>query len=177
MNMNWLIVILNITFASTAALLCVLGWKTLKSIRHLNMGKAFWIPVFVSGLFFSIGCIITIFNEVGFSLAISNEIVQFAQLIALCFISGGIYAYSKNIRKNLPEKLIIPEATFAENDKVKVGIMPTPPFDNRIMTSNNLRVETASGCNHQLGYLRTVPINTSLPEECLGCAKIIECKH
>jgi hypothetical protein len=166
MNMNWL-----------ATLLCVLGWNTFKNIRRLNMGKSFWIPVFVSGLFFSIGSIITIFNEVGLSFTITNEIVQFSQLTALCFISGGIYAYSKNIRKNLLEKLIIPETNFAENDKMEVGIMPTPSFDNRTVTSNNLRVKTSSVCNHQFGYLATFPINTSFPEECVSCAKITECKH
>jgi uncharacterized membrane protein YedE/YeeE len=107
--MNWLTLILNITFASVAILLCVLGLSTLKTIRHLNVGKTFWIPVFVSGLLFSIGSITTIFNEVGLSLTSINEIGQIAQLIALCFLSGGIYSYSRTIRKNLSEKFIIPE--------------------------------------------------------------------
>jgi hypothetical protein len=40
-----------------------------------------------------------------------------------------------------------------------------------------LRIEAASGCSHQLGYLRTLPIHASLPEECLSCDKIIACKH
>jgi hypothetical protein len=175
--MNWLTLILNITFASIATLLCVLGLSTLKTIRHLNMGKAFWIPVFVSGLFFSIGSITTIFNEVGLSLTSTNEIVQIAQLTALCFLSGGIYGYSKRIRKNLSEKLIIPEAISTQNDKMEAHIAHTRSVDKRTMTSNNLRIETASGCNHQLGYLRTFPINASLPEECLSCDKVMECKH
>lgn len=175
--MNWLIIISNITVASIATLLCVLGLSTLKTIRHLNMGKSFWIPVFVSGLLFLIGSITTIFNEVGLSLTSTDEIVQITQLIALCFLSGGIYGYSRRIRKNLLEKYTIPEAISTQNDKMEAHVVPTRSVDKRTMTSNDLRIETASRCNHQFGYLRTLPINASLPEECLGCDKLIKCKH
>lgn len=175
--MDWLIIILNITFALISALLCVLGWSTLKTIRHLNVGKRFWIPVCVAGILFSIGSITTIFNEVGLSLPSIIEIGQITQLIALCFLSGGIYGYSKSIRKNLSEKFIIPTATSTQNGKMEAVIAPKPSVNKRTMTSNNLRIETASGCSHQFGYLHTFPINASLPEECLSCDKVIECKH
>jgi hypothetical protein len=175
--MNWLIIISNISFALISTLLCVIGLKTLKIIRHLNVGKTFWIPVGVAGLLFSIGSIATLFNEVGLSLPSSTEIVQIIQLIALCFLSGGIYGYSKNIRKNLAEKIIIPEAISTQNGKMKTYIASTPSVDKRIMTSNNLRIEAAPGCSHQLGYLHTLPTNASLPEECLSCDKVIDCKY
>jgi hypothetical protein len=35
--------------------------------------------------------------------------------------------------------------------------------------------ESGSECSHYFGYLRTLPKNASLPDECLGCSKIIEC--
>lgn len=35
--------------------------------------------------------------------------------------------------------------------------------------------ETPSTCLHDFGYLGTLPRNTSIPDECLGCAKIIDC--
>ena len=177
MGMDWLIISLNITFALISTLLCVLGWSTLKTIRHLNVGKTFWIPVCVAGLLFSIGSITTIFNEVGLSLPNITEIGQITQLTALCFLSGGIYGYSKNIRKNLSEKFSIPEAISTQNSKMEADIAPTPSVDKMTVTSNNLKVEAASGCSRQFGYLRTFPINASLPEECLSCDKIMECKH
>ena len=175
--MNWLILISNSTFALIAALLSMLGVGTLKTIRHLNTGKTFWIPVFASGILFSIGSIITIFNEVGLSLPSTEEIVTVTQLIALCFLSGGIYSYSRMIRKNIPEKYLIPEKGSTQNDKMKADVSPTRSADERTMTSNNLRIEPASRCNHQLGYLRTLPANASIPEECLRCDQIINCKH
>jgi len=175
--MNWLILISNSTFALIAALLSVLGVSTLNTIRRLNTGKTFWIPVFASGLLFSIGSIITIFNEVGLSLTSIEEIVPITQLIALCFLSSGIYSYSRMIIKNIPEKHLIPEKGSTQNDKMKANVFPTRPADERTMTSNNLRIETVSRCNHQLGYLRTLPTNASIPEECLRCDQIINCKH
>jgi hypothetical protein len=30
-------------------------------------------------------------------------------------------------------------------------------------------------CAHQFGYLYALPKNTSIPNECLGCPKIVEC--
>ncbi len=175
--MDWLIIISNITFALISTLLCVLGWSTLKTIRHLNVGKRFWIPVCLAGTFFSIGSITTIFNEVGLSLPSIIEIGQITQLIALCFLLGGIYGYSKSIRKNLSEKFIIPTATSTQNDKMEAVIAPKPSVDKRATPSNNLKTKTASECSHEFGYLRTFPLNSSLPEECLKCDKVIECKH
>ena len=177
MNKNWLIISLNITFALISTLLCVLGWSTLKTIRHLNVGKKFWIPVCAAGLLFSIGSITTIFNEVGLSLPSITEIIQITQLIALCFLSGGIYGYANSIRKNVSEKFIISEAISTQNSKMEDDVAPTPSLDKITIASKKLRIEAASGCNHQLGYLRTFPVNSSLPEECFSCDKIMECKQ
>lgn len=30
-------------------------------------------------------------------------------------------------------------------------------------------------CYHDFGHLRTIPKNASIPNECLGCPKIVEC--
>lgn len=176
MAMNWLITVSNIAFASIAALLCVLSWKTLKNIRYLNVGKSFWIPAFVSGLLFAVGSIISIINELVLSLTAAVEIVQITELIAFCSLSVGIYSYSRMIRKNLPGKFIIPEAKSTQND-IDAYIASARSSEKTATALNNVTVETVSGCNHVLGYLSTFPDNTSLPEECLRCDKIMECKH
>ena len=174
--MNWLIIISNIAFGLIAALLCVLSRSTMKKIKHLNVGKTFWIPVFLSGLLFTICSIITIFNEVFFSLTIAVEIEQVTQLIAFCFLSVGVYSYSRMISKNLPAEYIVPEANSTQHDEMEAYIISTRSADKKA-TSSNLRIETVSGCNHQLGYLSTFPANSSLPEECLSCNKVMECKQ
>ena len=175
--MNWLIIVSNITFALIAALLCTLSWKTLKKIKHLNVGKSFWLPVFTSGLLFTICSIITIFNETVFTSTIAVEIEQVAQLIAFCSLSIGIYSYSKMIRKNLPADFTIPDAKSTQHGDVDAYIASTRSVGKKTLTQNNLNIETVSGCNHQLGYLSTFPTNSSLPEECLSCNKVMECKQ
>jgi DNA-directed RNA polymerase subunit RPC12/RpoP len=37
------------------------------------------------------------------------------------------------------------------------------------------KTEEAVACAHHLGYLKRRPKNTPIPEECLTCAKMIEC--
>jgi hypothetical protein len=175
--MNWLIIVSNITFGLTAALLCTLSWNTLKKIKHLNVGKSFWLPVFMSGLLFAICSIITIFNETFFSSTIAVEIEQVAQLIAFCSLSIGIYSYSKMIRKNLPADFIVPDANSTQHGDMDAYIASTRSVGKKTTTSSNLSIETVSGCNHQLGYLSTFPTNSSLPEECLSCNKVLACKQ
>ena len=174
--MDWLIIVSNIAFALIATLLSALGWRTLKNIRYLNVGKSFWIPIVVSGLLFAITSIITILNETVLSLTITVEIGQITQLIAFCFLSVGIYSYSRMIRKNLPDKYIVPEANSTQYGKME-AFAPAQSGEKKTKTSKNLGIETPSECNHQLGYLRTFPPNSSLPEECLSCNKVMECKQ
>jgi hypothetical protein len=174
--MDWTIITLNITFASAAALLCVLSWNTMKNIRYLNVGRSFWAPVFLSGLLFSISSIITILNELVLSATIAVEIGQVTELVAFCSLSVGVYCYSRMIRKNLPEKYIVPEDNSVQNDKMGPYVVSTQSSYKRTIASNNLGNSTSSGCSHELGYLRTFPVNASLPEECLSCGKVMECK-
>ena len=37
------------------------------------------------------------------------------------------------------------------------------------------KMEEAVACAHHLGYLKRRPKNTPIPEECLTCAKMIDC--
>jgi len=37
------------------------------------------------------------------------------------------------------------------------------------------KTEEAVACTHYLGYLKRRPKNTPIPEECLTCAKMIDC--
>jgi len=37
--------------------------------------------------------------------------------------------------------------------------------------------ERPSGCRHFFGYLRNMPKNTLIPDECLSCSKIVECLY
>ncbi len=37
--------------------------------------------------------------------------------------------------------------------------------------------EKTPECPHYFGYLRKLPRNVPIPDECLGCLRIVECLH
>jgi hypothetical protein len=174
--MNWLIIISNIAFGLISASLCVLGWNTLKAIKYLNVGKLFWIPLFLSCFLFTISSLITILNDAFLSLTIAFEIEQITQLIALCFLSVGIYSYSKMIKRNIPENIIREEIPTQKNKNYPYSPLTSSVYHKKD-ASNDFQKRPSSECSHQLGYLTTLPANASFPEECLSCNKIMECKQ
>ena len=177
MSLNWLIVISNIAFCVISASLCALGWNTIKAIKYLNVGKLFWIPILVSSVLFAVSSLITILNDVFLSLTTAFEIEQLTQLIALCFMSIGIFSYSKIIKRNIPEKNIIPEEIPTQESKNSLYSPLTSSVYHKKDASNNFQKRTSSECEHEVEYLTTFPANASLPEECLSCSKIMECKQ
>ena len=176
MNLNWLIIISNIAFCAISASLCALGWNTLKAIKYLNVGKLFWIPILLSSVLFAVSSLITILNDVFLSLTTAFEIEQITQLIALCFLSIGIFSYSKIIKRNIPGKNIVPEDSPMQKRKNTPYSPLTTSIYNEKEDSNQFQKRTSPECNHEVGYLATLPDTASLPEECLSCTKVIECK-
>jgi hypothetical protein len=175
--MNWLIIISNIAFGLISASLCAVGWNTQKAIKHINVGKMFWIPLFLSSFPFAISSLITILNDAFLSLTVAFEIEQIAQLTALCFLMVGVYGYSRMIKLNMPEKITTSEENPAQKGK-KSPYSPLTTFVyHKKDDSNDFQRSSSSECNHQLGYLATVPADASFPEECLSCDKIMECKQ
>lgn len=101
--MNWLILFSDILFALVATVLGVLGLGTFRAIKHLGIGKSFWVPVFVSSVLFVFGSVVRIFHEfaveLGWSLTIyTDEIVRVSWLLALCILMGCIYNYSRKVK-------------------------------------------------------------------------------
>jgi hypothetical protein len=175
--MNWLIIISNIAFGLISASLCALGLNTLKAIKYMNVGKPFWVPLFLSSFLFAMSSLITILNDAFLSLTVAFEIEQITQLTALCFLMVGVYSYSRMIKMNMPEKIIAPEESPTQKGKKS----PYSPFTTSVYhtkdAANDFQRSSSSECNHQLGYLATIPADASFPEECLSCDKIMECKQ
>jgi len=100
---NLVILFSDILFALVATVLGVLGLGTFKAIKHLGIGKSFWVPIFVSGFLFVFGSAVRIFHEfaveLGWSLTIyTDEIVRVSWLLALCILMGCIYNYSRKVK-------------------------------------------------------------------------------
>lgn len=168
-----MVLILEVPLASIAFVLSVISWRTMRSIKHLSVGKSFWIPVLSSSIFFFAGSIVAILSDLGLSFtAYSAEIVSASRLLALCILVGGVYAYSRKITKNLGEKLTFParEVEVESNEETETSESIVERLDEKT-------IEKEVECKHQLGYLRSLPRRAHIPEECLGCHRIIECKY
>jgi len=61
----------------------------------------------------------------------------------------------------------------------KQPLMPvptqTPATPLKPVDENTASTRTPPECAHYFGYLRTLPKNTPIPDECFGCTKIMEC--
>ena len=167
-----MVLFLEVPIAGIALVLSLLSWKTLRKIKHLGVGKAFWIPVLLSGIFFFAGSMAAILNDLGVSFDYIIEFIAFSRLLALCILLGGVSTYSRQISRNLVEKFILPTRPAPVETQEETA---TPESIVDRLEENKL--EDEPGCTHELGYLKTLPRKTPVPDECLSCSKIIECKH
>ena len=167
-----MVLILEVPLASIAIVISAVSWKTMRAIKHLSVGKSFWIPVLTSGMFFFVGSMLAILDDFGFSFtAYTAEAISASRLLALCLLAGGVYTYSRKITKNLVEQLI-PPVNAVETDFIEEAETP----NSIIEQLDEKPPEHNVNCKHQLGYLRTRPRRAPLPEECSGCHEIIDCK-
>jgi hypothetical protein len=175
----------ELVFAAVAAILSILSFMTFRSIKHLGIGKSFWIPVFTASVLFVAGSAFAMLDEVGASLPRTQEVVYVSRISALCLLVGGVYSYSRKVKGSLHDEFTIPEQLIqerrnvatAEEDNIEVmaPIREERSYEERARKGSE--EEPAFECKHQLGYLRTLPKNAPIPNECLGCDQIIECKH
>ena len=137
----------------------------------------------------------------------TDEVVQISRLLALCILVGGVYSYSRRVTKNLGEKFrapvravkadaeanedeeveepisterVSPEPAYQEPAYPDVPAGPVEPPAESIperVIQQSLETETTQECKYRFGYLRTLPKDASIPDECYSCDKIIDCKH
>jgi hypothetical protein len=176
--MNSLILAFDITFAIVAAILSILSWHTFRAIRHLRVGRSFWIPTFVSGAVFLVGSIFAILQQTNLQLTTNtNEATHVSQILALCILVGGIYSYSRKVKGSLTKRFSIQEGKDLKNIKTKTqeGLTIEVPQERKVPEST--KVEAVSVCKRQFGYLRMLPIGAVVPNECLNCSRLMECRY
>lgn len=169
-----MVLVLEVPLAAIALVLSLVSWKTLRAIKHLDVGKSFWIPVLLSGTFFLAGNVVAILNDLGLSFTTYTvEVVAVSRLLALCTLLGGVYTYSRKITKNLAEKFTLPTSAAAiasDNEKVEVSESILERVDEKKSAKD-------VDCKYKFGYLQTLPTSAPIPDDCLNCYQIIECKH
>jgi hypothetical protein len=88
-------------------------------------------------------------------------------------------AYIENQRNKELKQEISKTSKKPEIQKAEERQSPTPPSiqtpTGRPMSVDMGPPKGSPGCAHHFGYLRTLPRNTPIPDECFGCTKIMEC--
>jgi hypothetical protein len=149
----------------------------------------------MSSTLFLIGSVVAILFEFGFAIPLiyltTDEFVQLTSIFAICSLVGGIYSYSRQVRSILPkeEPELLPEV------KVKLTMAPEPdaniqkegefqegPYQTTAVVQDEATAAAqppteSIHCEHELGYLQTLPRDAPLPEECFSCDRIIDCRH
>lgn len=178
--MNWLILISDVLFVSTAAILSILGLSTSKAIRHLGIGKSFWIPVFLSSTLFLIGSIARIFRNVAVGMYSSpitintGLIVDISWVFALCLLTCSIYNYSRKVKAEALTHY------FEIDSESQPQLLREPKGEKKTKKKLPVKGEEDKGipvCPHHLGYLAEIPKDGSVPEECLTCPQMLGCKN
>jgi len=73
------------------------------------------------------------------------------------------------------------ERTGSSSDKLNEGLNETAPGAlEKVLkvlkeSANDIEKNEQAGCSHFIGYLKTRPENSPIPDECLVCAKILRC--
>lgn len=94
-------------------------------------------------------------------------------------IVAAIPVYILILRKLKPGAALIGETIEKSPDKQKPKkvekVKEKEKAGWKIIRSKKPKKKPSSACLHYFGYLNTVPKNTSLPDNCLGCSKIMQC--
>jgi hypothetical protein len=82
-------------------------------------------------------------------------------------------------REEASEKTTQMTQTLRDSEKPSEPVEPQKIIEKRqVPTAPKTHVqERPSGCLHFFGYLRNMPKNTLIPDECLGCSKMVECLY
>ncbi len=170
-------------FASIAAILCLLSLRTFRAIKHLGVGKSFWIPVLASSVLFLTASIVTVLDELNLApIPQTLTVVHVSRILALSTLLFAIFVYSRRVTASLKEEFAIPQHAL-EDLSLEVQLPEEEletPEETRVkerVTQPQSPPATTVECPHHLGYLRALPRNAPLPPECFSCDQIIKCKH
>lgn len=92
------------------------------AIKHLGVGKSFWLPLLVSSVLFTLGSTLPILWELGCLLTIVPiEAVDIIRILALSIPTVGVYSYSRRIKGSLKEEVHHPRAALPRAAQDRAG--------------------------------------------------------
>jgi hypothetical protein len=96
-------------------------------------------------------------------------------LLTGILIIAMIPLYILILKKLRPNQPLTRTATASNSNKHNFKTKKENNISERKTTKNTQPEKPEYVCYHDFGYLRTIPKKASIPNECLGCPKIVEC--
>jgi len=83
-------------------------------------------------------------------------------------------------QKNIEQKQEVPKTSEKLEAPKTEKEQPPTPLPIQTPTSRPMSIDMglpkgSQDCAHHFGYLKTLPRNTPIPDECFGCTRIMEC--
>lgn len=97
-----------------------------------------------------------------------------SNVLLAIFVIVALFVYVFILRKLEPKMVTLKQIT-KENPN-KTDNRSTEERKNSYKTpQENPSSRTELSCTHEFGYLGTLPKNSKIPDECLGCMQIVKC--
>ena len=177
--LDWILLVSDVVFTAVAAILSLIGLSTLKAIKHLGIGRSFWAPVSMSGIFFLLGSVVRLLHEFVSQLDLSL-IVSVSWLLALCSLMISIYNYSRKAKTEAHTHYY----EMDSNSQPRLITHPPEPArkkrpepERKKQPARQRKHKDVPACPHHFGYLAEIPKDASIPEECLTCTQMLACKN
>jgi len=85
------------------------------------------------------------------------------------------HTFQTNVSKS-PEKSTAPQQPKSPTPTVEIRKeIPSKPIETPKKQDEKSVSERPRACSHYFGYVKTLPKNTSIPDECLWCPWIVKC--
>jgi cytoskeletal protein RodZ len=97
-----------------------------------------------------------------------------SNVLLVILIVVALFAYVFILRKLRPE--MVPLKHISKESSNRANNKSAKERKNSYKTTQeNPSSRTELSCMHEFGYLGTLPKNSKIPDECLGCSRIVKC--
>jgi hypothetical protein len=90
-------------------------------------------------------------------------------------IIAMIPLYILILKRLRPSPTLTKTITVNNTNKVSLKTRKKGIVSQKKPAKNGLPRKLEHSCNHDFGYLQTIPKKAAIPNECLSCPKIVEC--
>jgi len=110
-------------------------------------------------------------GEKGFMVSFEFSLIDIVLMIAIIVLLA-LYLTKSSTESNTELEHSVKEKKTLEKPTVSVETQKSP---EEALLTTSVETEDSAKCTHHFGYLKTLPKDASIPDECFTCPKYIRC--